>query len=85
MFGPKISTVFKSRWHALLWAGGILLTAYCSVPSPNKTKMNDAPTQKQAAEMQAHKQDVEKLMKLFGEKPDSDSGQHENPWAKTPN
>jgi len=36
MFGPKISKVFKSRWHALLWAGSILLTAYCTVPSPDQ-------------------------------------------------
>ena len=36
MFGPKLSKVFKSRWHALFWAGSILLTAYCSVPSPDQ-------------------------------------------------
>lgn len=35
MFGPRISTVFASRWKALLWSLGILLTAYCSVPSPD--------------------------------------------------
>jgi hypothetical protein len=33
MFGPRISSVFKSRWNALLWSAGILLTAYCSVPA----------------------------------------------------
>ena len=32
MIGPRFSTVFKSRWNALLWSGGILLLAYCSVP-----------------------------------------------------
>ena len=32
-FGPKLNTVFASRWKALIWAGGILLTAYCTVPS----------------------------------------------------
>ncbi|HWU01874.1 MAG TPA: hypothetical protein VN222_03965 [Novosphingobium sp.] len=26
--GPRLSTVFASRWKALLWAGGILLSAY---------------------------------------------------------
>ena len=36
-FGPKLNTVFASRWKALLWAGGILLTAYCSVPSAEET------------------------------------------------
>lgn len=33
MFGPRITTVFRSRWKALFWAAGILLTAYCSVPA----------------------------------------------------
>lgn len=32
-----MSTVFASRWKALLWAGGVLLTAYCSVPSADET------------------------------------------------
>ncbi|HKT84992.1 MAG TPA: hypothetical protein VJQ77_02770 [Novosphingobium sp.] len=36
MLGPGIRNVFKSRWHALFWAGGVLLTAYCSVPSPDE-------------------------------------------------
>ena len=25
--------IFRSRWNALIWAGGVLLTAYCSMPS----------------------------------------------------
>jgi len=33
-FGPRLNTVFASRWKALLWASGIMLTAYCTVPSP---------------------------------------------------
>ena len=36
-FGPRLNTVFASRWKAAIWAGGILLTAYCSVPSPEDT------------------------------------------------
>lgn len=35
-FGPKLNTVFQSRWKALLWAGGVLLTAYCTVPDPKQ-------------------------------------------------
>jgi hypothetical protein len=42
MFGPKISTVFRSRWNALFWAAGIMLTAYCSVPSPDEGKEDKA-------------------------------------------
>lgn len=41
-FGPKLNTVFASRWKALLWAGGILLTAYCSVPSADETAQHAA-------------------------------------------
>lgn len=31
--GPRLNTVFASRWKALLWAAGVLLTAYCTVPA----------------------------------------------------
>lgn len=37
MLGPKINTVFRSRWNALLWSAGILATAYCSVPSQDES------------------------------------------------
>jgi hypothetical protein len=33
--GPSMKTVFRSRWRALWWCAGVLLTAYCSVPSPD--------------------------------------------------
>lgn len=36
MFGPRITTVFASRWKALWWAAGILMTAYCTVPSADE-------------------------------------------------
>jgi hypothetical protein len=29
----KYQGVFRSRWRALLWALGVCLTAYCTVPS----------------------------------------------------
>ena len=32
MFGPRLNTVFASRWRALWFSGVVLLTAYCSVP-----------------------------------------------------
>jgi hypothetical protein len=35
--GPKLNTVFASRWKALWWAGGILLTAYCTVPQKGQS------------------------------------------------
>jgi hypothetical protein len=29
----KYQNVFRSRWKAVMWSMGIMLTAYCSVPS----------------------------------------------------
>ena len=62
MFGPGLGSVFASRWKALWWAGGILLTAYCSVPSQEETQQDKA---KQAASDQAMKQVADEL-KLNG-------------------
>ena len=35
MMKTGLNKVFRSRWHALWWAAGICMTAYCSVPSPD--------------------------------------------------
>ena len=66
MFGPKLTTVFRSRWNALLWAGFVLLTAYCSVPSENESGDAD----QIAALVAAANQDQAK------------PEHHANPWAK---
>lgn len=42
MFGPKITTVFASRWKALWWAAGMMMTAYCSIPSAEETAESQA-------------------------------------------
>jgi hypothetical protein len=41
-----MKTVFRSRWRALWWSAGVLLTAYCAVPS----KDDDAAKQARTAE-----------------------------------
>lgn len=41
MMGPKITTVFRSRWNALFWSAGVLLTAYCSIPSSDDDSSQD--------------------------------------------
>lgn len=38
MFGPKLTTLFQSRWKALLWSLGILATAYCTVPAADSMR-----------------------------------------------
>lgn len=66
MFGPKLNTVFKSRWNALFWASTVLLTAYCSVPAQNEASDGEQIAALVAA---GHKQNA---------KPEP----HANPWAK---
>jgi len=33
MFGPRLTTIFASRWKALWWAGSILLLTWSLVPA----------------------------------------------------
>ena len=40
--GPKLNTLFASRWKALLWSAGVLLTAYCTVPSREESDQEAA-------------------------------------------
>jgi len=35
MFGPRLTKIFASRWHALWWAASILLLAWQLVPAPD--------------------------------------------------
>jgi hypothetical protein len=37
MLGPRITTVFASRWRALWWAGSMLLLAWSVVPSADES------------------------------------------------
>lgn len=50
-FGPKLNTVFKSRWKALFWALGVLVTAYCSVPGADELRQQQSA---KAADQPAH-------------------------------
>jgi hypothetical protein len=61
MFGPRLGTVFASRWKALWWSAGILLTAYCTVPSVDEPPQSDAA---QAQDVQAARQAVDALGQL---------------------
>ena len=72
MFGPRITTVFRSRWNAVFWSLGILATAYCSVPSPEEDK---------GAVEKIGESAARKLAATSG-KPDGHA--HANPWAKDP-
>ena len=34
----KYQNIFRSRWKAVSWALGVMLTAYCTVPSADETE-----------------------------------------------
>lgn len=38
----KYPNIFRSRWRAVTWGLGILLTAYCTVPSAERTAAEQA-------------------------------------------
>jgi hypothetical protein len=38
----KYQAVFTSRWKALMWAAGVCLTAYCTVPSQEQSEAKQA-------------------------------------------
>ena len=57
-----MSTVFTSRWKALWWSAGILMTAYCTVPSAEQTKQDAA----EQAEMAKAAKQVENLNPNLG-------------------
>jgi hypothetical protein len=52
MFGPRITTVFASRWKAVWWSAGVLMTAYCSIPAVEQA--DDSAKQQVAASARDH-------------------------------
>ncbi|MEQ1495625.1 MAG: hypothetical protein ABL912_07675 [Novosphingobium sp.] len=40
-FGTKMNQVFRSRWKAVTWSLGILLTAYCTVPVVDQARQHE--------------------------------------------
>ena len=43
MFGPRLTKIFASRWHALWWAATILLLAWQLVPAPDDDDQSTPP------------------------------------------
>jgi hypothetical protein len=70
MFGPRVTTVFRSKWRALWWAVSVLVGVWFSVPHGQDRP--DPGAQK----------DAEALAGLFGHP--ATPAKHVNPWAKTP-
>ena len=49
-YGTKMNQVFRSRWKAVTWSLGILLTAYCTVPAADPADQHEAAKAANAAE-----------------------------------
>ncbi|MDE2434809.1 MAG: hypothetical protein KGM49_00985 [Sphingomonadales bacterium] len=64
MFGTSIFSVFRSRWKAVMWSAGILMTAYCSIPSPEESAQKQAP---QAADLKALQGALDDAQKSTGQ------------------
>ncbi|MCB2065512.1 MAG: hypothetical protein KDE15_02600 [Erythrobacter sp.] len=70
MFGSKYQAIFRSRWRALIWASGVLLTAYCSVPREDGS---DPGVELLGAAVQ-----------VAGHGQQQEEQHHVNPWALPP-
>jgi hypothetical protein len=71
MFGPRVTTVFRSKWRALWWALSVLVGVWFSVPHGQDKSDPDA------------QKDVEAVAGLFGQSQPATPAKHVNPWAKT--
>ncbi|MBW8754991.1 MAG: hypothetical protein JF595_12730 [Sphingomonadales bacterium] len=71
MFGPRITTVFRSRWRAVWFVVSVLAGVYWSIPSKDA---QDDPDAQKAAEAVASI--------LQQGQPPAQPEKHTNPWAK---
>jgi len=52
---PRMNTVFRSRWKALWWSAGVLVTAYSCTPSAEETVRQQQEQAAKQAETKAAK------------------------------
>lgn len=72
MFGPRITTVFRSKWRALWFVASVLAGVYFSLPAADDKP--DPDTDKTVAA----------IASLVGDQPTAPAQKHVNPWSKTP-
>jgi hypothetical protein len=72
MFGPRITTVFRSRFRAIWFAVSVLVGVWFTVPHGGQ-KVD--PDEQQAAQAVAE---------LLHDENAAPPAKHVNPWAKTP-
>ena len=68
MFGPRLTTVFRSRWRALWWAASVLLGAYYAIP---RSQADDRSEKKAAA-----------VASLTNHGDAAQAHKRPNPWAR---
>jgi hypothetical protein len=94
MFG-SVRHVFASRWKALWWAAGVLLTAYCSVPSPDASSDPKVAAHEKHVNpwargyhaepvQQPEHMDLNAMLKKVKEEQRRQAAEEENPWKKKP-
>lgn len=72
MFGPRITTVFRSKWRALWFVASVLAGVWFTVPHG---EVKPDPDERRAA------QAVTALLR--DRQPPATPEHHVNPWAKT--
>lgn len=53
--GANMKNVFASRWKALYWALGVMVTAYCTIPAAEPDSGSATPAQTKIADATPHK------------------------------
>lgn len=71
MLGPRLTTVFRSRWRALWFAASVLLGVYFTVPRAGEKPNADEEKAAQA------------VAALLNQGQPAQSEHHANPWAKS--
>ena len=72
MFGPRLTTVFASRWKALFWAASVMVSAYFMVPH---AKDGDDNAQPDSAAIAA-------VAQVVGGEAAGSTAPAASPWAK---
>ena len=74
----KYQNVFRSRWKAVMWSMGVLLTAYCSVPSADSGGGGASEEEQLAAIAEAIAAQTGEQVSPAAE---TSEHHHTNPWA----
>ena len=69
MFGPRITTVFRSRWRAAWFVLSVLAGVWWSVPRQDAQPDED---------------EQKAVVAMLGQHQPAQPEKHVNPWAKTP-